>query len=121
MRASLALVLALAVCGPVRAQAHERSPAQRQTLNALAYVLGQSHALRQLCVGEGDQMWRSWMSRLLETEALDAAFDRRMRDSFNLGYYAAQARFPACDAAAKAEVEAAAAQGRALTRQLGDR
>ena len=101
------------------ALAQERSPAQRQTLNALSYVLGQSHALRQACEGEGDQMWRSWMSRLLETESPDDAFERRMRDSFNTGYYAAQARFPHCDAASKAEAQTVTAKGKALTRQLG--
>ena len=111
------IVLALALGSPAHAQ--ERSPAQRQTLNSLAYVLGQSHALRQACEGEGDQLWRSWMSRLLETESPDDAFDRRMRDSFNTGYYAAQARFPKCDDAGKAEAQSAAARGRALTKQLG--
>jgi len=111
------LVLAVVFAGTASAQ--ERSPAQRQTLLSLAFVLGQSHALRQACEGDSDQLWRSWMSRLLETEAPDDGLERRIRDSFNTGYYAAQARFPACDDAARTEARSAAARGRGLARQLG--
>lgn len=110
--------LLVAVCllaGPALAQ--DRSPAHRQVLTDLARTLGESHGLRQVCEGPSDQTWRTWMSRLLEAEAPDDAFDRRLREAFNTGYYAAQARFPECDSAARAEAARSAARGKALSRQ----
>jgi uncharacterized protein (TIGR02301 family) len=80
-------------------------------------VLGESHALRQVCEGATDQTWREWMSRLLETEKPDDALERRLRNAFNAGYYGAQARHPVCSEAAKADAARAAARGRALSRQ----
>jgi uncharacterized protein (TIGR02301 family) len=115
------MAAALLAFGPGAALAQDRTPAQRQTLTDLAYVIGQSHGLRQACEGPSDQMWRSWMSRLLETEAPDAAFDRRLRDSFNTGFYAAQARFADCNDANRAEALRVAERGRALSRQAGVR
>lgn len=121
MRRDLAasLMSALVLAGAAHAQ--ESNPARRQTLTSLAYALGESHALRQLCEGANDQHWRSWMWRLLETEAPDDGLERRMRDSFNTGYHAALTGFPECDAAAQAAGRSAAARGRALSRQLGHR
>ncbi|MDR3507852.1 MAG: TIGR02301 family protein [Caulobacteraceae bacterium] len=100
------------------ALAQERSPAQRQTLTDLAYVLGQSHALRQACAGQTDQFWRDRMFKLLQTEAPDPAFDRRLKQAFNTGYAGAQAAFPACDAQTRREEERTAAHGRTLVESL---
>jgi uncharacterized protein (TIGR02301 family) len=102
------------VAGPATAQ--ER--ASGETLTELSQVLGESHALRQACEGPQDQTWREWMSRLLETEKPDDGLERRMRNAFNAAYYGAQARYPVCDAAAKAQAARAAARGKALSRQV---
>jgi uncharacterized protein (TIGR02301 family) len=99
----LAVVFAAAclIAGPAAAQ--ERTDADREALTQLAQVLGESHALRQVCEGATDQTWREWMSRLLETEKPDDALERRLRNAFNAGYYGAQARHPVCSEAAKAD------------------
>ena len=114
MKTLLTAAFILALAGSARAQ--ELGPTQRQSLTELAYALGQSHGLRQLCEGAGDQYWRSWMGRLLEAESPDDAFDRRLRDSFNTGFASAQAKYPTCSPQARAEAGRAARRGRALAR-----
>jgi len=111
-----ALIFACAIAMGSAANAQERTPTERQGLTELAYTLGQSHGLRQLCDGEADQYWRAWMGRMLETESPDDSFDRRLRDSFNTGYASAQAKFPSCTPAARAEAERSARRGQALAR-----
>lgn len=120
-RAPLALmVLALiGVALATAAQAQDRSPAQRQNLTDLAYVLGESHALRQVCEGPSDQFWRGRMERMLAAEAPDPAFDARLKEAFNTGYAAAQAAFPECDAANRREAARVAARGRVLAGAVG--
>ena len=115
MRPLTAVFLSLALAGPALAQ--DRSPAARRTLVDLAYVLGQSHGLALVCDGQ-TQTWRARMARLRELEAPDAAFDRQLVDGFNAGFLDAQARFPACTRAARAELAEAAARGRGLARVL---
>ncbi len=107
-----AALLAVAV---TPALAQERSPAERQTLVDLAYVLGQSHALRQACKGRGDQYWRSRMQQLVATEQPDGPFDRRLADSFNDGFVAEHQAFQACDAAGRREAARVADKGRELS------
>ncbi len=116
MRRLAALVLALAAATSALAQ--DRTPAQRQTLSELAYVLGQSHALRQACQGTADQYWRTRMSQLLQTETPDETFERTLREAFNTGYAAAQAEFSKCDADSQEEAVRAARHGEALAQAL---
>ncbi len=114
---SAALVLALAFTAP--AHAAERSDADRETtLNDLAYVLGQSHALRQACQGQADQFWRERMYHLIQTEQPDQGFERRLKDSFNTGYAAAQSTYPACSPQSRRAEARAAERGRALVEGL---
>jgi uncharacterized protein (TIGR02301 family) len=119
MRATLVLGLVLAIgaaASPVAAQ--DRSPADRQTLVELAYALGQSHALRQVCTGTSDYYWRRRMQQLVAAEQPDGPFNRRLADSFNDGFVASRQAFPTCNAAAKAEAEAIAAKGGELAQDL---
>jgi len=109
--------LALAAFGGAAA---ERTPGQRQTLTDLAYTLGESHALRQACQGEGDQYWRARMQQLMELEEPDQAFASRLAGAFNSGYAQAQASFPACGARSRAAAMRAAAKGRRLASGLGN-
>ena len=111
--------LVLVAVLPALALAQDRAPAQRQTLSDLAYVLGQSHALRQACQGAGDQFWRGRMSQMLSVETPDEAFDRSLREAFNTGYAAAQAQFSACDARSQAEAARVARRGAALSESAG--
>jgi uncharacterized protein (TIGR02301 family) len=104
------------VFGTVLAQ--DRAPAERQTLSELAYTLGESHALRQLCMGLTDQYWRNRMLRLTEIEESDAGFDAAIRERFNTGYAAGQAQAQDCDGYSRRAEAASAARGQALAQKL---
>lgn len=109
----------LALClaaGPVLAQ--DREPAQRQTLIDLAYVIGEAHALRQVCGGPNDQYWRDRMVKLIETESADRAFEERLRQTFNTGYVSRQAQYTSCSAQSREAETGVAAKGRALAQKL---
>lgn len=119
--AALALGLALIGAAPAGAQDNApeaRSPAERQSLIDLAYVLGRSHALRQVCDGRANQYWRTRMQALIAAEAPDPAFDRQLEQSFNAGFAAAQAAFPRCTADARREQTRAAERGHDLAQDL---
>jgi uncharacterized protein (TIGR02301 family) len=123
MRRILVAFAVLALAAPVAAQEapaqpRGRSPAARETLVDLAYVLGQAHALRTLCEGEGEQYWRARMARLSELERPDEAFREQLFESFNTGFVTAQAAHPRCDRTARAEAVNVAARGRDLARVL---
>ena len=116
-------VLGLLVCGwmmgfaaPTFAQ--DRTPAQRQALTDLAYVLGQSHALRQVCLGAQDQFWRGRMLKMVDAEAPDPAFDTRLHNAFNAGFSSAQAQYPACGPDSRRAEVVAAGRGQALAASL---
>lgn len=113
-----AALIVFAFAAPRPALAQDRSPAARQSLVELAYVLGESHALRQRCHGAGDQFWRNRMTQLLDVEASDQALQARLANSFNTGYAAAQTRFPVCGKPLKDEMAQLAGRGRALADQL---
>jgi uncharacterized protein (TIGR02301 family) len=118
-RLPLNALLALAVlsaAGPALAQ--DRGPAERQTLLDLAFTLGESHALRQVCEGSGDQYWRSRMVRLTEVEKADQAFDAQLRERFNTGFAARQGEFPSCDDDSRKAEQATARKGQALSAKL---
>lgn len=99
-----------------------RSPQARQLVIDLAYAMGETHALRQACLGETDQEWRVHMARLVEVEAADPALgsggQRRLVESFNAGFGAKSAQFPGCKPEVQPALEAAAAKGEALARRL---
>ena len=114
--ALIGLILWSAPIHPARAQ--ERSPAAAQALAELAYVLGESHALRQACEGAEDQSWRARMQQVLQVEAADEAAKARLSNAFNSGYAAAQASYPACDEAARARAREVAARGARLAGSL---
>lgn len=111
-----ALVAALGVVAPASAQ--DRSPGIRQTLVDLAYVLGESHALRQACLGAEDQFWRTRMIKLVDAEQPDAALDRRLKEAFNTGYASRQSEFPECTGAARRAEVATLNKGQNLAGQL---
>lgn len=110
---ALALAAGLAAAPPA-----PRTPDERQTLADLAYVLGEAHALRRLCLGTGDGVWYERMQRLLAVEAPEPNFRAKLAASFNAGYLAAQAAHSACDAVSKDAERQAAARGGALARLL---
>ena len=112
MRPTL-LVLALSVLA-LPASAQERSIEMRDSLVSLARVLGESHALRQVCEGGEDQFWRSRMNRLVETEQAEPALERQMKDSFNAGFAETRRLYPACGEGTRRAQGLAAVRGREL-------
>lgn len=115
-------LLTLAVLAPTLpasgALAQDRSPVERQKLLDLAFALGESHALRQLCEGSDDQYWRSRMVRMTDVEKADQAFDAQLRDRFNTGFAARQGQFPQCDDASRQAEQQVARKGQALAAKL---
>lgn len=120
MRVSLiALALAATVLSPqALAQSQDRTPAVRQSLVDLAYVLGEAHALRQACQGQDDQFWRARMIRMVDTEQPDAGLDRRLKESFNTGFASRQGEFPSCTGATLRAEIATSARGHSLAAHL---
>jgi uncharacterized protein (TIGR02301 family) len=115
------LTFALLLAAPAfatSALAQVRAPPERQALTDLAYALGESHALRQLCNGPNDQYWRDRMVRLTQVEDADSGFDAALRERFNTGYAAGQATAVACGPASRRAEAAAASRGQALARRL---
>lgn len=120
-RALVPALAALLLTAPAALSAHaqEREPADRQRLLDLAYVMGQSHALRQACEGAGDQFWRARMMRLIDVEASDSGFTAQMRDRFNGGFAASQAGHPeGCGPESRRAERQAAVRGRGLAAKL---
>jgi uncharacterized protein (TIGR02301 family) len=113
--AQVALLSAL-VAAPVLAQ--DRDARERQRLLDLAYALGESHALRQACEGEGDQYWRARMVRLTEVEQADQAFDVQLRERFNTGFAARRSEYPTCDDSSRKAEQQTARRGQALAQRL---
>lgn len=116
MRATAVGLALLFAASPISAQ--ERSPALRQNLVDLAYVLGESHALRQACSGRQDQHWRTRMIALVEAEQPDANLDRRLKESFNSGFATWQSQYPGCTATARRAEAQAMGRGRVLAERL---
>ena len=117
MRLSAALVLLIALA-PGAVLGQDRDPTSRQALVDLAYVLGQAHALTQLC-DAGDQHWRSRMLAMVETEGGDHGFAERLRGQFNTGYISGQSQFTACSAESRRAQSEVAGRGAAISKRLG--
>lgn len=115
MRPALIIAIALAAT-PVLAQ--ERPPEMRGALTSLTRVLGEAHALRQACEGREDQYWRSRMSRLMETEQPDPAFEAQLKDGFNAGFAEAKRLHPVCGDDARQAMALAAVRGREIAGKL---
>lgn len=110
----IALVLALAA--PAAAQ--ERSPELRHVVIELVRVMGESHALRQACLGSGDQHWRTRMTSLVDNEQADEAFAKRLQDSFNAGVAVGRGAYRDCTPETREAQAQAAERGHALAVQL---
>ena len=106
------LLAALALAAPARAQPRE------QTVADLAFAMGQSHALRQLCQGATDQYWRERMQRMTELEAPNPADRPALTLRFNDGFLAGQRQYPHCTQQSRAAERSAAARGQALANLL---
>jgi uncharacterized protein (TIGR02301 family) len=125
LRSPFRLAVLALVLGPVlgllaagAAGAQERSPTERQSLVDLAYAMGESHALRQVCNGETDQFWRDRMLQLSEAEVPDASLDARLKQAFNSGFAARHTQFTDCGIDSRKVELSVARKGEALSRRL---
>jgi uncharacterized protein (TIGR02301 family) len=109
-------LVALAMASPALAQ--NRSGPERQLLVDLSRVLGESHALRQLCRGAEDQFWRERMKTMVIAEQPEPAFQDAMEAAFNAGYDARQRQFAVCSSASRQAESQVSAKGQALARRL---
>jgi len=100
------------------ASAQERAPAQRQALVDLARILGESHAIRQVCEGPQDQYWRRRMQQLLVVEAADQGLKTRISLAFNAGFGSGKALYAGCTDAARAEARRIARTAQGLSETL---
>jgi uncharacterized protein (TIGR02301 family) len=117
--ASLALAAAPAA-GAQEVTAPEPAPAAPSgpsvaALTDLAAILGEAHAVRSACNGEGDQTWRNYMLDLLDFEAPGGARRSSMTSAFNRGYRAQRGRMDGCTPDAPQLEAAIAARGRQLS------
>jgi uncharacterized protein (TIGR02301 family) len=109
-----ALIAGLLIAGaPV-----DDEPLRRETAADLAYVLGEIHALGRLCPGFGAENWRARMEGLLQVEAADEAFRRRLMKRFNSGYLEASAAHPSCGPGGARAARRAQSEGAQLSSRL---
>lgn len=84
----------------------------------LAEILGQVHYMRNLCVDGEDTVWRDAMMELIRLEEPSRDERREMTRRFNQGYHAARDKYPACDRAARREMQRLASTGARLSSRL---
>lgn len=91
------------------------SPARRAELVKLTRVMGGLHALRVLCKGPDDQLWRERMSTMLDLETKGQTDQREgFVAVFNQAYNGEQARRVSCPSNAGALEGTLAKEGRRL-------
>lgn len=90
----------LAGSAPAWAQSEESrfrpTPPPIEFLIDLADILGQAHAIRTACNGEGDQTWRSYMMEMMSIEAPGGGRRSELTRAFNQGYRSQSRRIRSC-------------------------
>ncbi|MEL6299852.1 MAG: TIGR02301 family protein [Pseudomonadota bacterium] len=71
----------------------------------LSEILGAVHYLRELCVGEDGQAWRSHMSAILASEGTSARRRALLARRFNRGYQNYSRTYRTCTVTAKAALD----------------
>ena len=89
-----------------------------QQVADMAFALGQSHALRQVCQGPTDQYWRNRMERMIELETTAPAERAPLAERFNAGFSDARQRYPRCTSQSRVAERSAAGHGRTLADRL---
>ena len=117
--AAIAVIATLAV-SPAAAQTppdsrYTPTPPPVEFLIELADILGQAHAIRTVCNGEGDQTWRAYMMEMMSIEAPGGRRRSELTRAFNQGYRTQSRRTRSCTSDL-AQIEAQlAARGRMLS------
>jgi uncharacterized protein (TIGR02301 family) len=85
----------------------------------LAETLGEAHAIRSVCNGDGDQTWRNYMFSMLSMEGPTGSPRRAaLTSAFNRGFRSQQGRSDSCTPALKQMEAQIAARGRLLAESI---
>jgi uncharacterized protein (TIGR02301 family) len=117
LRHACAAVLVSLAAMPAGAQEPPNGPSL-PTLVELAAALGEAHAIRTLCNGDGDQTWREYMMRLLDLEAPANPRRSALTSAFNRGYRSQSSRHSACTADLVQEEARIGARGRQIAESI---
>lgn len=109
-----AMLAAMLVAAPVPLRADPMADG----LLRLAGILGAAHHLRGICGTGEDSLWRNKMIDLLDVAGAEPAGRQALVAHFNDGYHRAQAKYPACTAAAATQATALLDEGRRLAAGL---
>lgn len=100
------------------ALAQTRPAPDRQVMIDLSRVMGESHALRQICRDAADTFWRDRMKAMVIAEQAEPSLEDAMIAAFNNGYETRQRQFSTCNSAARQAEAQVSAKGQALARRL---
>jgi len=115
LKHALALVIAVALIAPARAQ---QQTSLDDNLQRLSEILGALHYLRSVCGSNEGNRWRTEMQALIDAEA--AAADRRARmiAGFNRGYSGFQQTYRTCTPAASLAIRRYLEEGAKIAREV---
>ena len=115
LKHALALVIAVALIAPARAQ---QQTSLDDNLQRLSEILGALHYLRSVCGSNEGNKWRTEMQALIDAEA--AAADRRARmiAGFNRGYSGFQQTYRTCTPAASLAIRRYLEEGAKIAREV---
>lgn len=113
------VAVCVAVLAPAPAHAQEAArfqptPPPIEFLIEMADILGQAHAIRTACNGEGDQTWRAYMMEMMSIEAPSGSRRSELTRAFNQGYRSQSRRARSCTADLAATEAQLAERGRML-------
>lgn len=112
-------ILALA-CFPL--QANAQAPVREAPIEIvidLAETLGEAHAIRSICRGDGDQTWRNYMFSMLSMEGPTGSPRRAaLTSAFNRGFRSQQNRSGSCTPEMQQMEAQIAARGRMLAESV---
>jgi len=113
-----AVVLMIAVAGPVSVRAQDAAAPFDGDLQRLAEILGTLHYLRGICGTNEGQKWRAEMQALVDAETPSGERRNRMIASFNRGYNGFQQTYRSCTPAASVAIRRYLEEGSKISRDL---
>ncbi|MEL6747763.1 MAG: TIGR02301 family protein [Pseudomonadota bacterium] len=101
--ACIAVVGAILSAAPAHAQTVTKKPYDSELLR-LSELLGAIHYLRALCGHEEGQIWRRYMTDLIDSEGFTAKRRLTLTQAFNKGYRSYQRTYRSCTGTAQTAV-----------------
>jgi uncharacterized protein (TIGR02301 family) len=117
--AALAIAVAGAAAGPVRAQgtSSDTKPYDDKLMR-LSEILGAVHYLRELCGANDGQKWREQMRELMDTEGSSALRRAKLTRSFNNGYRSYSRTYNVCSQSAQTAITRFLTEGADIAESL---